>query len=125
MKNNINDKPLREQIYVLSLGDNSMEKDLAVLYYKSIQEIRDKYTAGMVGMDLALIRFINHKSQSTFHTLHLTELADEISYGKHLVVSGENSEQLIQRSVAKVQNLCDQTLAQLRHSYPWLRQGAR
>lgn len=125
MKININDQSLREKIHALSLGDSSMEKDLSVLYYKSIQEIRDKYTEGIVSMDLNLIRFISHKYQSTFHTLHLTELADEISHGKHLVVSRENSEQLIRQSMVKVKTLCDQTLAQLRHTYPWLKKGVR
>jgi hypothetical protein len=61
MKNNVNDKPLREKMHELSMGDSKIEADLAVLYYKNIRQLKEKYTASLLVKDQALIHFINPK----------------------------------------------------------------
>ena len=117
MHQDLSKKSIRESIKSLALGDRQMEAELAVLYYKSICELKERYATGLIGKEVETLRFIRHQYRSTFHLLHLPALGSEVEKSRQILDSQHTSTLSIQASVASVNVLCDQVLAQLRLAY--------
>lgn len=114
MHQDLSKKSICESIKSLALGDRQMEAELAVLYYKSMYELKERYAAGLIGKDVETLRFIRHKYRSAFHLLHLPALRAEVEKSSQILDSQHTSPLNIQASVASVHALCDLVLAQLR-----------
>ena len=104
----------RKVVSDLLYGDENYIREFAVATEESFKEFSVNYRKYLLKRDETNFRKAGHKIKPAAQMLHLDPIVDEYEHAKQLLWDEESTQQQLEKSVERIEQLCEQIIDDLR-----------
>lgn len=103
-----------KKILEIADGDQDFIKLITRENIKLYEEFKGSYSSAMKNGDLAQLKFINHRTNSSIQLLEIFELGSKIREGEKLISKKNLNYKLIDENVNEVNLICQKVINELK-----------